>query len=358
MSEDGELARHSVFDEPECPDLNPQGFGERLSQYYGRSTMPVAVRWREWLREALSVVPDAAVGDLTSRLRARDVAHRGAVWELACVRVLLGLGCRLDWHPPAPTGSCPDWKVTASSGEVFYFEARVLEEPTEVERDRILDALSQMPGYGCFFSVRVPGIGRDSPQTTMLVRAVGDHLQSGGREPFVWEDRGWRVELTFEAAEGAVHHNVGMFQDNMRTSTAGVNLRKQVVRKLKKYGDLGAPLVIGVWDRDPLGGPDQALCGLVGTHTYSFRQDGARRASRRRDGILAERVGKRLSALLYCRQVNVFSDESSGVRVWLPPAARHPLPRAVLPFRRTTWSLETGQVSELDAEVSWDSIVR
>lgn len=358
MTVEGAAVRRSVFDEPERPDFDPRGFGERLSRFFGRSTMPVAARWREWLREALSVVPDSAVGDLTSRLRGRDVAHRSAVWELACARVLVGLGYRLDWHPSAPTGSCPDWKVTTETGDVFYFEARVLEEPTEVERDRILDALNQMPAHGCFFSVRVPDVGRQSPRTAVLVRAVGAHLQSGRRDPFAWEDQGWRVELAFEAAEGPVHHCVGMFQDNMRVSTAAANLRKQVLKKLKKYGDLGAPLVVGVWDRDPLGGAEQALCGLVGTPTYSFRQDGAMRASRQRDGVLAEHVGKRLSALLYCRQVNVFSDESSGVRVWLPPIAQHVLPTGALPFRRTTWSLKTGQVIDLDPEVSWDAIVR
>ncbi|MGH1347198.1 MAG: hypothetical protein ACRBN8_36895, partial [Nannocystales bacterium] len=174
----------------------------------------------------------------------------------------------------------------------------------------------------------------------------------------VWEDRGWRVELAFEATDGPVTHCVGVFQENMRISAAGGNLRKQVLKKVKKYGDLRSPLAVGVWDRDPLSGSSQGLAGLLGTPTCVVRGDGTRVASRNRDGLLADPAARRLSAVLYCRQVNVFSDESCGVLVWLPPTAEYPLERDALPFRRTVWNRETGAATELDAEVDWDHLVR
>ncbi|MGH1349181.1 MAG: hypothetical protein ACRBN8_47060, partial [Nannocystales bacterium] len=137
--------------------------------------MPVAARWRRWLEDALTLVPACAHRDIVARLRARDTAHRSAVWELACTKVLTGLGYSLEWHPSAPTGACPDWKVTGPHGE-FFFEARVLEAPAEVERDRILDALNTLPDFGYYLTVRVPGVGQESPRTAVLLREVRAHL--------------------------------------------------------------------------------------------------------------------------------------------------------------------------------------
>ncbi len=44
------MAERPLFPEPTNPDPRPRGWHEPISDYLARSTMPVAVELREWLR--------------------------------------------------------------------------------------------------------------------------------------------------------------------------------------------------------------------------------------------------------------------------------------------------------------------
>ncbi len=133
-----EVVPPTAFAEPVNDDVSPREASERMSSFLARSTADGAKEMRAWLNQSLMRVPIDELVETLGRLRGTDIGFRSAVWELACVRVLEGLGHRLEWHPESPgTSKRPDWLVTAHDGTRYFFEASVVEEEPAPHENQI-----------------------------------------------------------------------------------------------------------------------------------------------------------------------------------------------------------------------------
>jgi hypothetical protein len=357
-----------AFAEPVNDDASPREASEPMSNYLARSTAGGAREMRAWLNESLMLVPIDELVETLGRLRGTDVGFRSAVWELACVRVLEGLGHQLEWHPDLPgTSKRPDWLVTAPDGTRYFFEASVVEEEPTPHDNQIYDALNKVVSQDFWFwPVRVTRTGPASPKVSDLRRAVTRHLQTltwtpdeAEHSPLNWKAKGWEVEIGFKAKSASARVKPGrplaIWFGNMEQSKVPGQLRTKLDDKGRKYGDLDLPFVVAI---QILGYPDwrEVDHALFGTEEVVFPATTWRRQN---NGMF--RVSSalhRVSTALVAARLNVFAAEGSDVRAWENPKADHPVDSVLLPFARCTWDEASGKVTETAAADEWDRLMR
>ncbi len=367
------MAERPLFPEPTNPDPRPRGWHEPISDYLARSTMPVAVELREWLRRNVALAPVDAQADLRGRLAGNDEQFRSAEWELACARVLGELGYQLDWHPALPNENPkhPDFLARRDGMDLFYFEARVIEDERDSEEARVLDELNKVTSPDYWLSVKLLDRGEQSAATRKLRDFVHRALEGASWpaavQASVWESDGWRVEIGFRPKGAASRGNpldrpVGMHSAHITVCTVAEQLRRQVKKKISKYGRLELPLVIGVRIVDLAHDEHEILNALLGTAVYSFQpHTNEGRWGRHPDGLLVRPSGpqsRRLSALLVASRLNVVAPEASRVKVWFHPEPYCALDPTLLPFDRTTWRATSGEKIDETGSADWDELLR
>lgn len=344
-----------------------------MSSFLARSTTADAVQHRRWLRRSLALAPPDALADLRGRLSGADEQFRSTVWELSCARVLTELGYDLVWHPPLPNDSTkrPDFLVRRSGSDLFYFEARVIEEEQDPEEARIIDELNTVrsPDYwlGVQFVDRGPASASTRKLRDFVHRQLAGSTWPAAMPPSIWESDGWRVQLEFlpkgaGARANPVGRPVGVHSGHVTVCTVAEQLRRQVRKKIAKYGRLALPLVVGVRIVDIAHDEHEILNALLGTSVYTFQPaTNQGRWRRQPDGLLVRPSGphsRRLSALLVASRLNVVAPEPSRVRVWFHPKPYCAVDPTLLPFDRTSWHPHSGQKIDEPGSSDWDALLR
>lgn len=112
------------FPEPLVPDLRWARYGDtnRQSDWLDRSTLPRAVRIREFLNRALDALPDVAADNLAHRFRF-DPPFGRVFFELVVGRFLQVLGATVEHEPVGVGGKRVDWRATFNDGSTVLVEA-------------------------------------------------------------------------------------------------------------------------------------------------------------------------------------------------------------------------------------------
>lgn len=116
--------RRVHFPEPEVPDLRWARYGDtdRHSDWLDRSTLPRAVRIREFLNRSLDALPDEAADNLSHRFR-HDPPFGRVFFELVAGRFLQVLGATVEHEPVGRGGKKVDWRATFDDGSTVLVEA-------------------------------------------------------------------------------------------------------------------------------------------------------------------------------------------------------------------------------------------
>jgi hypothetical protein len=116
--------RRVHFPEPEVPDLRWARYGDTDSQsdWLDRSTLPRAVRIREFLNRSLDALPNKAADNLAHRFRF-DPPFGRVFFELVVGRFLQVLGATVEHEPVGRGGKKLDWRATFDDGSTVLVEA-------------------------------------------------------------------------------------------------------------------------------------------------------------------------------------------------------------------------------------------
>ena len=101
---------------------------------------------RDTLESWYSRFPDPT-GDLRSRLRAKDQNSLSAFFELFLNELFLKMDLNVEVGPELPTGSRPDFLITASAGNSAYVEATVVTGDRDNSHERaVFGAINALDG--------------------------------------------------------------------------------------------------------------------------------------------------------------------------------------------------------------------
>jgi hypothetical protein len=266
-----------LFDDVLRTDGLPARPGETRFQFLNRSATTYFVRVRELLEEWLSHIPHEPRHDLIGRLRADDLQHQAAFWELYLHEGYRRSGFSIEFHPQvAGVSARPDFRLGYGTSH-FYLEAvsvgqhpaRVAEEQRLAEVYRVL---REMRIEGFTIGLQHYGLG-PRPLATKRLRAdlrawldaldpdvVVDQISKSESPTFAnvpqlpWEDDGW--VLVFNAlplkptARGTPRRALGMMGPGRARAVDNVTGMQRVLYgkngKYRKYGVLDAPLVVAI----------------------------------------------------------------------------------------------------------------
>lgn len=325
--------------------------------YLNISARPAAQAVRELLTDLVDRYPAAHRNDLVRRLRSIDRQHESAVFELLVHEMLIRSGCEIVAVEPVleNRGTTPDFLVRAADGSRFFVECVVANGVSDAEagRERLLisalDRVRSTPSPAHVLAVHVRGAPSAALDLKALSRGLarwvaglpeGEAAMSAA--PFMFERNGLKLRIVvmaprmLPAPAGAI--SVGAISFGLRASTPGDDLRTSLMKKAKKYRDLGLPYVIAVNDAGRSGAA-QLMDALLGSPLAVFREDDDGGSdlptARASDGLWTDQVRPRkrgVSAVLWLHGAYSWKPWGRDIVLVRNPWATHALPQGTLPF--------------------------
>lgn len=346
-----------LFDDIERTELRTPISADTKHGYLNLSARPPAEAVRAFLENLLVRYPAQHRHGLVSRMRSLDRQHESAVFELLTHELLIRSGCEVVEIEPKlearPTS--PDFLVRAPDDTEFIVECVVASGVSDAEAGRekllnsALDAVGATPSADHFLSVDVKGVPTQAVDLKALRRRLTAwiaELPAGAAAKatpaFRYEQNGLRLRvkamLPRNHPPAADDRSVGAVSFGLRAATPGDDLRAALVKKAKKYGDLGKPFVIAVNDSGRSG--EQLLMdALLGSPLAVFReQQGGgldAHAARASDGLWTDGARPRkqgVSAVLWFYGAHSWRPWGRDIRLVRNPWATHTLPGDALPF--------------------------
>ncbi len=301
--------------------------------------------------------------DLRGRLRSDDDRQcRAAFWELYCHETLLRLGFEVTSHPDGlGERGRPDFLAERDDVR-FVLEATMAgDADAEVSvarlENNIFDAINRVDLPNFTPCATVKGHGKVQPSLSRLRRELGGWLQSldvdqvraiGLSEPWMWEDRGWRVEFMACPRSPALLGKPGIrallsFEPTWGSHDEARPIRGAIVNKANAYGALGLPFVVAVATRPWRDAPSDVdvTRGLFG----EISRVGPKRD---RDGAWSGPSGTRntrVSGVLVAGHADPWRVGELVPSLWHHPDAKHPIVLSETPWRQVAVDPSTGAVS-------------
>jgi hypothetical protein len=244
-------------------------------RFLNRSSASDVALVREVLEEWFARYPAHAQREFAARFRAENNGDtRAAFFELFLHELCRRLGCTLELHPELPgTENRPDFRVIPPYGSAFYLEAAVAYEESAAERaaksrkNEAFDALNNLRDTRVFLTVSYEGTPGTPPPIaqfrkqieTELARLTDEDLpaadSNGGPDQSVaqwrFEHDGWVVEVEAfprspsQTGDVDVRPIAVTLGDVRFVDTSGA-IRRAVMKKATRYGELDLPFVVAV----------------------------------------------------------------------------------------------------------------
>jgi len=266
-----------LFDNFQRKYKGPADYGESEFKYLNRSARERFTKARNELEKWFSeyrAENESEAADLVARFRSEDDEHHfSALTELYLYNLLKTHGYTLKIHPKLPGKRAkPDFMAFKNGSPLFVIEAVVVfGNPTKrrVEKfeSSILDAINQIASPDFLVSINIesvnpnktPAIGRIKRQiekrlSKLNYRSVCKQIELTGEFPtWQWEENGWKLKFRASPVKeearmrrGNDSRIIGAIQYPVRRINIDEAIKKNVLRKVKKYGNLEIPLLIAV----------------------------------------------------------------------------------------------------------------
>lgn len=332
--------------------------GEPHFRYLNHSTRPEASRIRSVLEEWYHHFPIEHSKAIRKDFRSYiDNKHLSAMFELYLHELLLRLGCSVEVHPVLThTTKKPDFLVTEPDQTQFYLEAKLVTGETDQDAGararmyRIYDGINERvrsDKYLIMIQVRRHSI--QTPRITKIASFIDANLakadykslirqsSSARKVIWTWKGNGWWIDISPLPNPRESHNQqtspiIGIISERAIFSTGRESVRKAVVRKAGRYGDLDLPYIIAInvcmhmietetVENALLGDPKNEVeitpDGLPG-HVHENREF---------NGAWTKHTGTRYtrnSAVLVALRLNAWSVASAPLRLFHNPWAGKP----------------------------------
>lgn len=359
-----------LFDVSDRTDVDSKKHSENTFTFLNRSGKPEFERVRSFLETCFEHYPDEEKPELKSRF-ASSTEYDSAQFELLLHELLLKLGYKIEIHPEiAGTNKRPDFLV--ERGELkFYLEAVLATDVSDEERanliirDKIYDAIDKAESSNFWLNL----------QSFRLVQGrqpVARHIKSFlNRELSQLDPDKLSVELEDKGGFSALPllcfedenitivfqpipkspakrgdktvRNIGFFPMEGGISSTKDAIRRSVLAKATRYGNLDLPFVVAVnstsyWGTD-IEDAQEALLGSEGVQVLSPYET---RRVRQPDGAFCGPGGPqntRVSAVLV-GYMSTSTLASSHLELHHHPWAALQLPAEALPLSQYALRLD------------------
>lgn len=341
-----------VFDDIDRNLFRPAKATDTKFGYLNIAARPEAERVRRMIEDWVSRYPDDHRNALINRLRLlRDVDHSSAFFELALHELLIRTGHSIVAVEPKleHTERSPDFLVECPKHGRFYLEAAVSTGLSIEERGaqkRLDDAVEVIEWAECpkhFLDLSVRGTP-DRPvslnalrgQLAAWIEGLPDGDAARCAAPFQFAEHGLELVVTAfvrskPAAPGA--RAVGARIGEPKIGIPGESIRKAVMVKASRYGELDAPYVVAVTSLQDGDIEEDTIDALIGSPCIRARrhQDGRVeiKEGRNRDGVWGDALTPRkkgLSAVLSVDRLTAWDVGQRRARLVRNPWALRPLP--------------------------------
>lgn len=338
-------------------DFSPSPYSEASYSYLNRSARPEVERLRNMLEDWFLRYPVSHKSELLSMFQSTiNSQHYAAFFELLLHELFYKLDCEVIIHPSIEdTSKSPDFLVKPSRQEPFIVESTLAtyqssEEVSEQARiNTVYDVLNRRVDSNNFSLIlEIKGVPQTQPPAKKLANFLNQKLanldpdemfllyKNNGLDAmpqwdFLYED--WTIKFRPipkkpEARGKSGSKPLGMFSFSSRFVDHRTPLKKSVLDKASKYGDLGMPFVIAVNAMEYIDEIDvmEALFGNE-EFTYYLPEDKnsepiLSRMSRDPDGVWTSHSGprnSRVSAILITRLLLPWSISDSTVCLYHNP---------------------------------------
>ena len=340
-----------LFDDIERTDATPAREEDSFT-FLNRVATPYWDRVRSFAEEAFGAYPREHAADLRARFRDRRWStHIGAWWELYLYTLFRSLGLEVEVHPRlSGVTRRPDFLV-GSDENSFFVEARhvaagLRSDEGRIGRDEWITApLDDLTHPDFMVAVRIVERASQRPRRTAVTRGVLAWLDSldadavaarpEARQSFSARAGGWRFELSAlpvkPEARGRERRLVGIYPGYGGTDNTAASLRAALKEKAARYGRTGSPFILAPLLTSGFVNIEDVLSALFGTEVMRISIDAPEQTtmSRAPDGFWVSGEGfrgTRISAILLGDTVLPWTVGRSLPRLWIHPAAAHPLP--------------------------------
>ena len=352
-------------------DSAPKTRTEAFFSFYDRQARPGFEEFRRIVNDWVAELPSKAQAEIIRRFKSgNDLNFDSALTEVIIHATLLRCGFRVDTHPATPSSTGrPDFLLKRRTGQpVAFVEVTTINVPDEEmgqdgREGLIFDALNKIEiADDLRLSYGVKAYGKCSPSIKKLRRAIqkwtSDHADRARRAEHVEDDfpcEDWIFRLSLMAGFSpnpggrriAIWGHVTDAPAQALDAVSG--LRNALDQKCSKYGELGLPYLIAVFDRTDKVSfletifADNVAEALFGTEVHqeimlnsgkTLQQD-----VRDSDGWFGQIDAPKhtnVSAVLIFPQVSIwYLKQTRGQPLLVPnPWAQLPIAEEALPFRK------------------------
>jgi hypothetical protein len=347
------MADQRVFDDLLRMDAAPS-HGEDSFTFLNRAATPYWQRVRRFINDAFREYPSEHAADLRGRFRDRRwPEHAGAWWELYLFTLFRALGAEVEVHPELPdVDTRPDFRLHLGGGSILVEARHVASGPVSGERsvgrdDWITGPLDTLWHPHFMVGVRILARGQSQPRHGAVTSGVIEWLDGLDRDEvagravhdlprFPCCAGDWRFELRALPLKPDAHNNrrrrlVGIFPAVSGFDKTDTALRAALREKARKYGRPGQPFVIAPLLTSGSAEVEDVVSALFGTEVVTFSTPELQQAriDRRADGFWRSGPGfrgTRVSGVLLGDAIMPWTVAGTLPRLWLHPAAAHPLP--------------------------------
>lgn len=344
----------SLFDQIIRTDLDASFYSEPDFKYLNRTARSELIGVRDLLESYygryLTEQPSEALR-LYNEFRSDDpTVHYNAVTELWVYQKLREEGFSIKVHQELSNRKRPDF-LCSKDDVKFFVEVTTLVSSPEYDRiekaqKKILDTLDKMELNNLLISASFITSGDREPSYNNLKYFLNNHVKDHGNSASntLWEYEGWKIRFGFvhagrkldvikEAREEGRIRNIGSVMHSMRPIDLDVHMKNKADGKAK-YGitDIPMVLVMNVVKEGMYCDQEMQLSALFGRLcvTVGLSQDGSHyeKPGRTLDGIWAHPKrglrNRRIGAIWFLRNLNVFNVHEIESRLWLHPDAYQP----------------------------------
>lgn len=269
-----------LFDDIARFDIDVPLYRETNYNYLNRSARPIAYMIREFIDNWFSHYPENLGEELKQRFCSNNNSqYDGAFFELFLHELLHRLGYQCMLHPQLPSNNSkrPDFQLTIGDSKL-YIEATIAREESDAEiaaqsrMNDILEAIEQnLHSPNFFININI----RSKPETSIPVTKIIAFLEKKlcsvdpeeltevlVKEPqvrnlphWVYRYQGWDIEFFPIPRNKPGLRNIGICTGGFEKVKTSEAIRRAVVKKAGRYGELEWPFIIAV---NALGDPQHS----------------------------------------------------------------------------------------------------
>lgn len=274
-----------------------------------------------------------------------DKQHNSAVFELLIYAALKKSNLKLEKHPISKTGRRPDFQITYDEDYKFYLECTLSGDSFENEdekkrRERIEEIIDELYFFPYWINIHFITISLKSISKKRLlqfIQKIKDTCDIYSNEElsnvtFEFNDNDWLLGISLlRKADPKIKRSLGIISGGSKIIDKSKSILTALNdKKAAKYGVENEPYVICVSINDMSISEKEIAEILFGQYNTDII-----------DLVIANNafwisncnpINSRVSAIIFCKNFDLFILQSTEISVWHNPFAKNKLKYELLPF--------------------------